>query len=120
MIKIYHYERNDFYMITGIIDSIKRERARVVHELSFVREMAKEDVIADRVNVAESQYVRETLDDIKNANDILLEMPEDKVTDLAEIEYLLEATEDVDFNDMIMNAKNETYINKAKMRLSEK
>lgn len=92
-------------MLTGIIDSIKRERAKFIHELSFVREMVNEDIIADRVSVAESQYVRETLDDINAANNILLEMPVDNNDDTAEINYLLEATEDVTFDEMIMNAK---------------
>lgn len=96
-------------MLTGILDSIRRERAEFIHELSFIKEMANEDIIADRVDVAESQYVRETLDDVKLANQMVSEMTVDDKEDEAEINYLLEATGDVTFDEMVMNSKKTNY-----------
>jgi hypothetical protein len=98
-------------MLTEIVDSIRRKRAGFIHEVSFIREMARDDAIADSIDKSESMYVRETLDDIKNANQMVTEMTaaleKNDLTDEdeAEINYLLEATEDVSFDEMIMNAK---------------
>jgi hypothetical protein len=63
--------------------------------------MANEDVIADRVDVAESQYVKESLNDLKDALAIVKEMPDDDNDDQREINTILEATEDLTFDEML-------------------
>lgn len=88
-------------MLNNAIDNIRRERATFIHEVAFLREMASEDVIADSVDKAESQYVRESLDDLKLAKQMVEDMPDDSADDQREINMLLEATEDVTFDEMI-------------------
>lgn len=88
-------------MLTGVIDNIRRERATFLHEVEFIREMANEDVIADRVERAESQYVRETTEDLEEAKQMVLEMPADELQDEKEITKICESTEDMSFDEMI-------------------
>lgn len=88
-------------MLTNVIESIRRERATFIHEVEFIREMAKEDAIADRVDKAESQYVRETVEDLKEAKRMVLEMPADETQDEKEITRICESTEDMSFDEMI-------------------
>ena len=41
-------------MLTEIVDSIRRKRAEFIHEVSFIREMARDDAIADSIDKSES------------------------------------------------------------------
>jgi len=88
-------------MIENAVDKIRRKRATFLHEVAFVREMANEDIIADRVDKAESQYIKESLVDLIEAKDIVNQMPSDDSDDQREINMLLEATDDVSFDEMI-------------------
>ncbi len=88
-------------MIENAVDKIRRKRATFLHEVAFVREMANEDIIADRVDKAESQYIKESLSDLMEAKDIINQMPSDDSDDQREINMLLEATEDISFDEMI-------------------
>lgn len=88
-------------MIENAVDKIRRKRATFLHEVAFVREMANEDIIADRVDKAESQYIKESLSDLMEAKDIINQMPSDDNDDQREINMLLEATEDISFDEMI-------------------
>lgn len=88
-------------MLTGIIESIRKERAVFSHEVNFIREMSTEDIIADSVDKAESQYMKETAEDLIEAKEMCNEMPADTTQDEAEIQRMLEATEDMTFDEMI-------------------
>lgn len=88
-------------MIENAVDKIRRKRATFLHEVAFVREMANEDIIADRVDKAESQYIKESLVDLIEAKDIVNQMPSDDSDDQREINMLLEAADDVSFDEMI-------------------
>ena len=88
-------------MIENAVDKIRRKRATFLHEVAFVREMANEDIIADRVDKAESQYIKESLSDLMEAKDIINQMPSDDSDDQREINMLLEAAEDISFDEMI-------------------
>ena len=84
-------------MLKGIIDGIKRERAEFVRNIAYLREMSDDDIISDRIDVAESLVIKETADDIKEAVDLVNYMPSDfKEEDNAEIERLMTATETFD------------------------
>ena len=63
--------------------------------------MGKEDGIADRGDKAESQYVKETAEDLKEAKRMVLEMPADETQDEKEITSSCESTEDMTFDEMI-------------------
>lgn len=89
-------------MITDILTSIQRDRANYVRDLAYLKEMAMEDEIADRMDKVESRYVKETSEDYEQALKVINEMASDyPEEDEAEIRRLMEATEDMTFEEMI-------------------
>ena len=67
-----------------------------------LREMAREDVVDDRTEVAESQYVKETIEDYKEAAEIIDQLSsDDSKEEAAEIQRIMEATDDITFDEMI-------------------
>ena len=89
-------------MLTGILDSVKRDRARFARNIEYLREMAREDVVDDRTEVAESQYVKETIEDQKEAAEMINQLPsDDSKEEVAEIQRIMEATDDITFDEMI-------------------
>lgn len=89
-------------MIAGILDSIKLERAKYCRELEYVREMANEDEIADRMDAAESQYIKETADDYEEAFETAEEIPtDDSDAESEELQRIMESAEDLTFDQMI-------------------
>jgi hypothetical protein len=88
-------------MLNGVINDIIRERASFLHEVEFIREMANEDIIADRVEKAESLFVKETAEDLMEAKQMVLDMPADETQDEREISKMCESTKDMSFDEMI-------------------
>lgn len=88
-------------MLTGLLNSIRHDRATFIHEVAHIREIASEDDIADRVGVAESQYVKEDIDDLREAKQLYQEMTIDDSRDEKEIQKILESTTDLTFDQMI-------------------
>lgn len=89
-------------MITDILSSIQRDRANYVRNLAYLKEMAMDDEIADRMDKVEHKFERATADDYESAMDVIREMADDYPDeDEAEIRRLMEATEDLTFEEMI-------------------
>ena len=89
-------------MLTGILESVKRDRAKSARNIEYLREMAREDVVDDRTEVAESQYVKETIEDYKEAAEMIDQLSsDDSKEEAAEIQRIMEATEDITFDEMI-------------------
>ena len=89
-------------MLTGILESVKRDRAKSARNIEYLREMAREDVVDDRTEVAESQYVKETIEDYKEAAEIIDQLSsDDSKEEAAEIQRIMEATDDITFDEMI-------------------
>lgn len=89
-------------MLTGILESVKRDRAKSARNIEYLREMAREDVVDDRTEVAESQYVKETIEDYKEAAEMIDQLPsDDSKEEAAEIQRIMEATDDITFDEMI-------------------
>ena len=89
-------------MLTGILDSVKRDRARFARNIEYLREMAREDVVDDRTEVAESQYVKETIEDYNEAAEMIDQLSsDDSKEEAAEIQRIMEATDDITFDEMI-------------------
>lgn len=89
-------------MLKGIIDDIKRERAKFIRNVAYLREMSDDDMISDRLEKAESLVIKETAEDIKEAVDMVNYMPSNfDEEDNAEIERLMTATESITFDEMI-------------------
>lgn len=89
-------------MLTGILESVKRDRAKSARNIEYLREMAREDVVDDRTEVAESQYVKETIEDYNEAAEIIDQLSsDDSKEEAAEIQRIMEATDDITFDEMI-------------------
>ena len=64
--------------------------------------MAREDVVDDRTEVAESQYVKETIEDYNEAAEMIDQLSsDDSKEEAAEIQRIMEATDDITFDEMI-------------------
>jgi len=91
-------------MINNILSSIKEDRAKFVRDLAYIRENAEEDLIAERVEKAE-KYMGAKPDKFESyveAVTILESMKEDySDEDNAELQRILESTEDMTFDQMI-------------------
>ena len=89
-------------MLTGILESVKRDRAKSARNIEYLREMAREDVVDDRTEVAESQYVKETIEDYNEAAEMIEQLSsDDSKEEAAEIQRIMEATDDITFDEMI-------------------
>ena len=89
-------------MLTGILESVKRDRAKSARNIEYLREMAREDVVDDRTEGAESQYVKETIEDYNEAAEMIDQLSsDDSKEEAAEIQRIMEATEDITFDEMI-------------------
>ena len=64
--------------------------------------MAREEVVDDRTEVAESQYVKETIEDYNEAAEMIDQLSsDDSKEEAAEIQRIMEATDDITFDEMI-------------------
>ena len=94
-------ERQVNIMLTSTVDTLQYERAKRAREIEYLKEIAKDDVIDNRTMAAESTLIRETTEDLLEANDLLLRIsPEDTITESAEIERILKAEGDITFEEM--------------------
>ena len=91
-------------MITGILGDIKKDRAKFVRELAYIRENAEEDYLADRVEKAERAFggKADTFENYAEAATIIETMSDDEsAEDASELQKILESVEDLTFDEMI-------------------
>lgn len=90
-------------MITKTFDDIRKNRAKFAREVEYVKETAIDDVIDERVERAHSQFVRETIEELEEAADMVqkLSVEDEIATESTEIQRLLDAEENITFNEMV-------------------
>lgn len=90
-------------MMSNVMDDIRMERAAFARDVEYVKEIANDDVIDDRLQVAESQYFKETVEEMEDAAQWVrrLDVSDMDKRDAAEVSRILEATEDLSFDEMI-------------------
>ena len=90
-------------MLTNTIDSIREEKAKFARDIEYLKETAMDDIIDSRVEAAESQYVRETIEELEEAVSMVDRLPADTdmVAESAEVNRILNAETDLTFNEMI-------------------
>ena len=90
-------------MLTNTIDSIREEKAKFARDIEYLKETAMDDIIDSRVEAAESQYVRETIEELEEAVSMVDRLPADAdmVAESAEVNRILNAETDLTFNEMI-------------------
>ena len=90
-------------MLTNTIDSIREEKAKFARDIEYLKETAMDDIIDSRVEAAESQYVRETIEELEEAVSMVDRLPADTdmVAESAEVNRILNAETDLTFNEMV-------------------
>ena len=90
-------------MLTNSIDSIREEKARFARDVEYIKETFLDDILDQRVEVAESLYVRETMDELEEAADMItkLSSEDDIIAESAEVNRILNADGDISFNEMV-------------------
>ena len=90
-------------MLNNVLDNLKRERAEFARDVEYLRETAIDDVLDERVETAESLFVKESSDELIEASEMLkkLNADEDATMEAAEIDRIMNATENLTFNEMV-------------------
>lgn len=91
-------------MLNDILDNIKLERAKTARELEYLTEMAINDEIDDLTEKAESDIMGyiETSDELLEAKADLDKLSDNEdESSKEEIQRIMEATEDLTFDQMI-------------------
>lgn len=90
-------------MLTSIVNGLKEDRAKFAREVEYIKETAKDDIIDNRLDIAESMYCRETVEELQEAADMVkrLDTSDDAMMESVEISRLLNADSDVTFDQMI-------------------
>lgn len=89
-------------MLTSTADYIRKERAKFARDVEYLRETVNDDIIDIQVEKAESKYNTETVEELQEAAYMVDKLPiDDEYTaESVEIQRLLDATENMSFEDM--------------------
>lgn len=89
-------------MLVGAMDSIRRDRAKFARDVEYVKETAKDDLVDHRLEVAESQYFSETVEELEEAANWAdrISIEDEAAISEKEITRIMEATEDLTFDEM--------------------
>ena len=89
-------------MLTNPIESIRIENAKFARNVEYIKETALDDQIDERVEAAESEYYPESIEEMEEAAAMVNRLPEDEdpVEESAEIDRILNATENITFEEM--------------------
>ena len=91
-------------MFKPIEDSIRRDNAIFARDLEYVKESISEDMIDDRLEVAENKFMGyESSDEIQEALNMVNKLSDEEnvIEESAEIERILSSNEDITFDEMI-------------------
>ena len=92
---------NTIKTITSTINNIAYDRAKRAREIEYIKEIAKDDVVDERVLAAESTIIKETTYDYLEAAELLDSISDDDTAlESAEIDRILSAEDDITFNEM--------------------
>ena len=89
-------------MLVAPIEDIRRENAVFARDVEYVKEMANEDVLDSRTEAAESLYTGESVEELEEAVALVKRLPDeiDEVEENAEIDRILNAEENMTFEEM--------------------
>ena len=90
-------------MLTNPIERIRIENAKFARNIEYIKETALDDQIDERVEAAESEYYPESIEEMEEAAAMVNRLPEDEdpVEESAEIDRILNAAENITFEEMI-------------------
>lgn len=89
-------------MLNTTVNAIIEDRARFARELEYLKEMAKDDLIDECIEMAENNFVKESVEELVDAGKAVEMMSsEDSVAEEREIKNILESKDDITFDEMI-------------------
>lgn len=90
-------------MLTTAMDSIRETNAKFARDVEYIKETANDDIIDARVEMAEAQFSHETIGELEEAADMVgkLSAEENVVEEKAEIDRILNAEENLTFEEMV-------------------
>lgn len=90
-------------MLTNTIDAIRKDRAKFARDIEYLKEMARDDELDLRVERAEEAYGTETIEELEEAADMVnqLTIEDEMAMESVEIETILNAEEDLTFDEMV-------------------
>ena len=88
-------------MIVGSLNKIREDRAARIRDIEYIREMAIEDSIDDRLFDLELRTVKESGNIFAESATAVEQIPTDEEFKQAEINRILNANDTISFDDMI-------------------
>ena len=92
-------------MLQSSINTLNENRAKFARDIEYLREMAIDDEVDERMEVAESTIVGETIEELQEALEMVNEMPVDMTVEMAleseEVQRILDADDNITFNEMV-------------------
>ena len=90
-------------MLTNPIESIRIENAKFARNIEYIKETALDDQIDERVEAAESEYTPESIEELEEAAAMVNKLPSDvdPIEESAEIDRILNAEENITFEEMV-------------------
>ena len=89
-------------MLENTLDAIRFEKAKLARETEYLKETSLDDMIDERIEVAESLTSYESTQELLEAADMVNQLSgePDLISESIEIERILNAEEDLTFNEM--------------------
>ena len=88
-------------MIVGTLNKIREERANRVRDIEYIREMAVEDAIDDRLFDLEMRTVTETENIYAESAETVEQIPTDDSFRQEEVDRILNADHNLSFDEML-------------------
>ena len=88
-------------MLNGISDSIKRKNAEFIRDVEYIKEMAYEDALDDRLNCCTDDTPNLSMSSISNDVKFIDNLEETPEESEAEVQRIINTDRNLTFNDMI-------------------
>lgn len=88
-------------MLNGISDSIKRKNAEFIRDVEYIKEMAYEDALDDRLNCCTDDTPNLSMSSISNDVRFIDNLEETPEESEAEVQRIMNTDRNLTFNDMI-------------------
>ena len=88
-------------VLSGTLNSIREERARLARDVEYIREMAAEDFVDDRMLYLEDSNMASEINLYKESAELINQIPGEDDFSGNEISRILNADHDLTFDEMI-------------------
>lgn len=96
-------------MLNNSIDEIREERAKFAQKIEYLKETALDDVVDELTESAESEYERETMEELTEAADMLksVSVDDELKEESVELDRILKSEDDITFEEMMYNPEKD-------------